>query len=258
MQLDKTLTKGLAIVETLASAQTGLGVTEISSTLGLTKSNSYRLLQTLCGLGYVTQNSDRSYRATLKVWALGHAVMSHLDLQQIAEPALQGLRDDTSERVNIAVLAGHELLYVGKITGSKPQRQRPYTFVGGHSPLHCTAAGKALLAYQDESFIDLICASLQRYTKNTIVDPEQLRVELRKIRQTGVAISRNEHRQDTSAIAAPVRDPSGRAIASIGLAGPSDRITAAQLRKFRPMVLKAAQAVEAALTEDANRYQLEA
>lgn len=252
--LDKTLTKGITILETLAEVGRGLGVTEISDMLNLTKSNTYRLLKTLSVLGYVAQNPDRTYRVTLKLWSVGHSAMQRLEIHQITQPILQKLADTTQERVNLAALAGHELLYVAKLAPSHPFDN--YTYVGGHSPLHCTAAGKALLAFQDEAFIDLICANLTTFTKNTITDEATLRRELKEIRTKRISISQSEHREGVSAIAAPIHEPSGRTIAAIGLAGPATRLTSAKLRSLSRPVLNAAQSVESALRADANRPSL--
>ena len=65
-RLDSTLSKGLRTLETLNANRGSLGVSELSRRLGLTKSNTFRLLQTLVALGYVRQERDKTYSATLK------------------------------------------------------------------------------------------------------------------------------------------------------------------------------------------------
>ena len=70
-KVDSTLSKGLAILENLAASQGSKGVTELSRELELTKSNTFRLLQTLNTLGYVKHLDDKTYAATLKTWQVG-------------------------------------------------------------------------------------------------------------------------------------------------------------------------------------------
>ena len=78
-------------METLAQADQGKGVTELSRELGLTKSNVFRLLQTLTTLGYVKHASDKQYVATLKAWQVGKGVVDNLNLRQLASAEMQKL-----------------------------------------------------------------------------------------------------------------------------------------------------------------------
>ena len=73
-RLDSTLSKGLRVLETIAGSRGGIGVSELSRRLDLTKSNTFRLLQTLVALGFVRQESDKTYSATLKTWQVGREV----------------------------------------------------------------------------------------------------------------------------------------------------------------------------------------
>ena len=83
--VDKTLQKGLAIIELLSDAGRPLGVSEIAQALSLTKSNVHRLLQSLCTVGWVIRNSSRgAYDLSLRVWEVGVKRLSTLNLPQIA------------------------------------------------------------------------------------------------------------------------------------------------------------------------------
>jgi len=77
--------KGLRVVETLAKHPHLSGVTELARHLGLTKSNTHRLLQTLVASGYV-RNLEQGgrYELTLKLWELGAAIVDRLDLKTVA------------------------------------------------------------------------------------------------------------------------------------------------------------------------------
>src|SRR5690606_20981700 len=124
----------------------------------------------------------------------------------------------------IATIDADEVLYID-------QRSRGGAFgfrieVGRRAPLHCTAGGKALLAFaaphEQRALLDRI--RLTRHTANTIADEAALTAELALIRARGHAISVSEHVEGVSSAAAPIFDHTGKAIAVIGAFGPSARL----------------------------------
>ena len=90
-KVDSTLSKGLLILEVLTKSHKGKGVTELSRELGLTKSNTFRLLQTLTTLGYVKNGPDKLYSATLKTWQIGRLSLDNLNLRELAAPEMDFL-----------------------------------------------------------------------------------------------------------------------------------------------------------------------
>ena len=54
--MDKTLLKGLDVLQALAMSDGPRGVSELGRELGLTRSNAHRTLRTLCEAGFVRQN----------------------------------------------------------------------------------------------------------------------------------------------------------------------------------------------------------
>ncbi len=91
-------------------------------------------------------------------------------------------------------------------------------------PAHATALGKALLAFSSPELVDRIIADgLERYTQNTLTDPERLRQSLASIRLTRVAVSRWELEPEVSAVAAPVFGSGGMAVAAPELTVPDLR-----------------------------------
>ena len=116
------MSKGLLILENLVGTQTSKGVTELSKELGLTKSNTFRLLQTLTTLGYVQHMPDKSYAATLKTWRVGRASVENLNLRTIAGPELNYLARETGETVYLAVRENFSGVYIDKVDSEKPIR----------------------------------------------------------------------------------------------------------------------------------------
>ena len=103
-KVDSTLSKGLSILENLAAAKAGKGVTELSKELGLTKSNTFRLLQTLASLGYVQHLPDKSYATTLKTWRVGRASVENLNLRELAASELSHLSRETGEAIYLSLI----------------------------------------------------------------------------------------------------------------------------------------------------------
>ena len=99
--------------------------------------------------------------------------------------------------------------------------------IGTHVPFHCTASGKTFLATLPKAERRRLVGvmKLDAMTKNTITDPEILMKELRQIARQGYAIDNEEFMDGMVATAVPVRDPSGRYVASLAFHGPVQRIS---------------------------------
>ncbi len=240
-RLDATLSKGLLILETLARATRPLGISELAVQLRLNKSNVHRLTSTLRAMEYVAQEPDRTYRCTMKVWRLGSAVMSHMNLPILAAPAMRQLATASGETVHLSVLDGIKALYIDKIDSEHPVRA--YSERGGNAPLHCVATGKILLAFNYEFLRSRVATELTRHTARTITSLEQLDQELTQVRRTGVATNIGEYRDDVGGVGAPIYDPAGRVIAAIGISGPLSRLTRQAMKKHAPAVVEAGRRV---------------
>lgn len=232
--MDKTLTKGLALLEVLSQEEAPVGITELARALSLTKSNVHRLLGTLVACGYV-ETAGGKYSATLKLWQVGSPVLRRLEIKSVARPHLDQLAEATRETVHLSILDGDEVLYIDKI--DSPQPVRAYSEIGGKAPAYCVATGKALLAFRA---MDVPLPKLVPHSRATIVDPLRLRVELEAIRARGYAINKGEWRDSVHGAAAPIWGSGGAVIAAVGISGPADRLTSVALRKMIPLVTRAA------------------
>ena len=143
-RVDSTLSKGLTVLECLSAAHKSMGVSDLSRQLGLTKSNTFRLLQTLRALGYVRHEADKTYSATLKTWQVGRSAVENLNLRPVAAPWLDYLSAETGETIYLAVRNGLEVIYIDKRESLKAIRS--WNPIGGSAPIYCVGTGKALLA----------------------------------------------------------------------------------------------------------------
>ena len=194
-KVDSTLSKGVAILENLAATRGSKGVTELSRELELTKSNTFRLLQTLTTLGYVKHLEDKTYAATLKTWQVGRALVENLNLRAVAAPELAHLSQETGEAIYLAVPEGLSVVYIDKVESLKPIRS--WNPVGGSAPIHCVGTGKAILANCYMRMREKLDGKLDRYTDNTLTTLAELDVDLAETRKRGYAFDRGEFsRQD--------------------------------------------------------------
>jgi DNA-binding IclR family transcriptional regulator len=238
----KTLAKGLQILDYLltTSAQTDaqptISVSEAASLLGVDKSNASRMLQTLSRYGF-TQRAEgsRAYGlgGKLKNW---EAASSQLLLRQLARPFLLQLMKRTGECAHIAIpMAAQELaLIIDDVESSASLRVSGGS--GRTEQLHCTAVGKCLLAFAGLS----VPMRLESRTAKTIVDAARLQRRLEIIRRQGYAYDDEENYEGVRCLAAPVFNQQYRAVACIGISGPTVRMSDTRLRQLIQQVKDAA------------------
>lgn len=244
--MNNTLLKGLAVLELLSRSDRALNLTQIGKELGMGKSNVHRLMQALVDTRFVLRDEESScYAPSIKLWELGSAVLSKLDLRRHAERQMETLMSLTGESVHLSVLDGTEVVYVHKVDSPNPVRA--YTQIGGRAPAHCVATGKVQLAYAAPSVLQEVSAKLKPHTERTIIDPTAFLKEMRKVREQGFALNRAEWRNDVWGIASPVMDARGSVIAAVGISGPASRFRKSVLDEWTEAVVAAAADVAHAL-----------
>jgi DNA-binding IclR family transcriptional regulator len=190
-----------------------LTLAQIVRRTGLPRSSAHRMLERLVQLRWL-RRSGRDYELGMRLVELGSLAVHQDRLVRAATPLLGELHRATGLVVHLAVLDGSDVVYLEKI-GDRMISAIP-TRVGGRQPAHCTAVGKAILAYGDED----IAVDLQaRKTKYSISSSSQLAVELAKVRAHGIAFEREESLLGFGCVAAPIGSP-GEAVAAVSVCGP--------------------------------------
>ncbi|OWT56846.1 IclR family transcriptional regulator [Candidimonas nitroreducens] len=244
-ELSGSLLKGFAILELLAHRDEPLGVTEIARHLGIPKSGIHRVLQVMCGAGWLKQTEHGLYDCSLKLWELGQRIADRIDLRRIAAALMRDLAQRTQETVHLSVLDNNEVLYLDKLDSS--QAIRAYTRVGGRAPAYCVATGRAMLAYADAATVAAATHHMETFTALTVKSRRALDKELARVRHQGYAINRGEWRGGVRGLAAPVFDSRGDVVAAIGIAGPGERLTDTTMQSMAPMVVGAARSLSGEL-----------
>ena len=240
-RVDSTLSKGLAILETLAGMKSGIGVSDLSREMGLTKSNTFRLLQTLAALGYVRREPDKSYAATLKAWQVGRSVVENLNLRTAAARMMLFLSEETKEAIYLAVRDGLNVVYIDKIESMKPIRT--WNPIGGAAPIYCVGTGKALLAEDYRLLRDQVIAMLEPFTDRTITDAASLDKDMAATRLRGYGIDTGEFRPNVLSFGAAIHLPNGEAIGALGVSVPDINLGKGDSERIGALVRHAARSV---------------
>ncbi|GAB3136397.1 IclR family transcriptional regulator [Microbispora hainanensis] len=232
------------IMDAFTGRSTRLTLEDVARRTHLPRSTAHRILDQLVRLDWLDHTSS-GYRLGKRALGLGGRDGGHGEIREAAAPLLHRLQIRTGMVVHLAVLDGAEVFYLDKVGGrfalSVPSR------VGGRAPAHCTALGKAILAWLEPEQVEaLIDGHISRLTNRTIGDIGTLHQELNRIRQRrGLAFERGECFPGISCVAAAVRGPE-EPVAGISLVG--DART--PLEQVAPLVADAARQVSLALFPD--------
>jgi DNA-binding IclR family transcriptional regulator len=238
-----SVANSLRLIRAFSEDHYEIGISDLAKRLGLAKSTVHRLASTLLDEGMLEQNAgDGKYRLGLALFELGTLVRRKMDFTMEARPFLRALMEKTGETVHLAILDHDSVLYV--ISLESKQALRMGSKVGTRVPVHATAVGKALLAFQPEEEIARIVArGLPASAPNTIVDSKALQRELALVRARSYAEDDEESEVGLRSVAAPIRNDSGAVIAAISIAGPVHRMTRKTLLGWVRELVEAADAV---------------
>jgi DNA-binding IclR family transcriptional regulator len=246
-ELLKSLLKAFAALECSSTLERKLSISDIARRTGLPRGTAHRVMATLREIGFVEQERERDqYRLGLKLFELGNVVLANMDLHREAKSFVQALTAVSGERVHLCVFDGLKTTLINR---TEPSQERTNTIVTMEaSPAHCTATGKAALAFQPEAVISRVIAfGLPCYTPNTITDPKALRDELAAIRRRGYSVDNEELSLGIRCVGAPIRNLNGRVFASISVSGPSRRLTRNKVAATGQLVAQYADAISAQL-----------
>jgi DNA-binding IclR family transcriptional regulator len=251
-----SVANSLRLIKAFSEDRYEIGISDLAKRLGLAKSTVHRLASTLLEQGMLEQNpADGKYRLGLALFELGTLVRRKMDFTVEARPFLRTLMEKTGETVHLAILDRDSVLYI--ITHESKQALRMGSKVGTRVPVHATAVGKTLLAFQPEEEIERIIAlGLPASAPNTVVDPKPLRRELALVRARNYAVDDEESEVGLRSIAAPIRSHSGNVVAAISIAGPVHRMTKKMLLGWVRELVEVADAVSRRLGWQASRTEI--
>jgi IclR family pca regulon transcriptional regulator len=242
-----TLERGLSVLRAFDAAHPEMPLSEVAIVTGLSPAVARRCLNTLVALGYVAQ-VGRRFLLRPEVLAFGSAYLTSMNIEQVAVPPLQSLRDQTGDSASLAVRSGRDILYVCHIPTNR--RIRLGAAVGTRFPLHATSMGKVLLAFQGDAAIATFLAEgpLARLTERTVTDPQAFRSRLQSVHDRFYDSALDELDYGIVSVAVPVFGPDDSVVAAINCSTSTTRISQDELVRTRlPLLREAATEIEAEL-----------
>jgi DNA-binding IclR family transcriptional regulator len=237
----KSVEKAIDILSCFTVETPTLTVTEISFLTGFNQSTVSRILATLEKKKCMERETPGGkYRLGIKFHQWKSIISQETNLADLARPAMERLRDLCGEEVSLYAPGEGNRICIEAVKSRHGMAK--VTQVGKTFPLHCGASGKVLLAYLPEKVRRGIIFGkpLEKFTANTITDPEELEADLEKIRHDGYAVSLEEREPGTYSLVAPVLAKKGKIVASLTISGPIFRLSDEQKKKNIQAALDAA------------------
>lgn len=220
----KSAARVMDVLDVLRDYPDGLSLQELCNQMDIPKSSMHELLYTMTERNYLVQTENKKYSLGFKLIELGLASLDKVNVYQIAKQHMVKLVDLIEETVFMSVCVDDEIVYVNRMDCSRSVRTN--VTLGDHKPMHCTALGKSFLAYMSSQEVERVVQrkGLPAFTSRTITDYKVLVKELENVRARGIACDNQEIEEGLTCIACPIFDYSGKVIAAISVAGPTDRM----------------------------------
>ncbi|MEU8956873.1 IclR family transcriptional regulator [Streptomyces sp. NPDC048518] len=243
----QSLERAAAMLRLLAGGERRLGLSEIASSLDLAKGTAHGILRTLQAEGFVEQDSASGrYQLGAELLRLGN---SYLDVHELRARALvwtDDLARSSGESVHLGVLHQQGVLIVHHVF--RPDDSRQVLEVGAMQPLHSTALGKVLSAYDPVAHNEAVEVERNSFTAHTVTDPEGFESILDLTRARGYAADVEETWEGIASVAAPIHDRRRMPVGAVGVTGAVERVC--RDGELRPELIAAVRDCARAVSRD--------
>ncbi|MCX3059483.1 IclR family transcriptional regulator [Streptomyces beihaiensis] len=219
----QSLERAAAMLRLLAGGERRLGLSDIAAALGLAKGTAHGILRTLQAEGFVEQDAASGrYQLGAELLRLGN---SYLDVHELRARALvwtDDLARSSGEAVYLGVLHQQGVLIVHHVF--RPDDSRQVLEVGAMQPLHSTALGKVLSAYDPVAHSEVTEGERKEFTARTVCDTEDFESLLALTRARGYAADVEETWEGVASVAAPIHDRHRMPVGAVGITGAVERV----------------------------------
>jgi DNA-binding IclR family transcriptional regulator len=230
-QVVPSVLRAARILDALASGPPRATLASLSLGLGIPRSSTLALCNSLVETGLLARDPDGLYSLGSHTLELSRAFLGQTDFHSEFQRAVPELGLLPEQTLVCAVLRGRDVVYIGRRPGTSPLGVS-YE-IGMRLPAHCTATGLSMLSTLPESQVDELYAGaeLERLTDRSIATVEDLRERLATVRKRGHAVDDGETVRGMICIGAPVRDDAGEVVGAVAVSMPkgarsSGRLTA--------------------------------
>jgi DNA-binding IclR family transcriptional regulator len=220
------LRRATEILSVFSHARPSMTLAQIVQAVGLPKTTVFRVLSSLAEQGFCERDSETGhYSLGFELVRLADIRRRQSNVHDIALPVMREIRNQANETVILSVRSGDTRVHIDCVEGLHPMRRMADLGVG--APLYAGAASKVLLAGMDDEDIEAYLArtDLAPFQASTITDRNVLWREIRSIRKRGFAESKGELFAGGGALAAPIKDFSGKTVAVMDILTPEHRYT---------------------------------
>jgi IclR family transcriptional regulator, acetate operon repressor len=240
----------LSILEAVGQSPEPVALKDLTTLLGIDRSNVFRLANTLRQRRFLAHPEGRKeYVLGPSAWRLARGYRRSR-LIALCHDHVRELAEKTGETAHLGVREGSHVLFLDHHV-AEGQMITVAGQTGQYLPLYNTAHGKALLA--DCALEDLrtifTAVPLRAATRRTIVSLDRLAAACGRIRSKGIATDDRESLDEIRCVAAPVRDQEGRIVASVGISAPVTRFPTTRFATAGREVSRTASAIAAALVD---------
>ncbi len=248
--------KVFAVLRAFAPATPELTISQVAERAGLDRGTSFRLIHTLCRLGYLASVPDSSrFRLTLQCLELGYAALSQTHLTHHARPLLRALVPEVADAASLGVLDGADVVYVERVQ-IDPARDGLDRRIGRRFSAYASALGHVILAWMPREQQTEVLTARERVkmSETTLIDLDALLERLAQVRRQGYAVSDGENSYGLRTVAAPLFSSDGSPCAGVSLTIAAERMSIdAFVERALPDTLRVARELTRAieLTRDA-------
>ena len=210
--------RALTILELVAESTQGLGISEISRRMNISKGTVSGLCAQLESSGALTRDTvSKRYGLGPLISTLAGRGFVHARLKELAGPELTRLRDELGESIFLGVLGRGEVTVV--------EARQPAGVIGISAgpgtrlPVTAGAVGKVFMAGMPPAAVKrILIQGIPEHTPRTVTNPMEVMTQLGKIRSQGYAIETDEYLLGVWGVAVPLAAQGGlpAALWSIG------------------------------------------
>jgi DNA-binding IclR family transcriptional regulator len=221
----RSVSIAFSVVDVVA-AHPDSGPSDVARRVGIAKSTASSVLRALSDRGVLEHTGGGRYRLGLKLFEYGQLALTQVSFFEVAVPILERLRDRVRDLVQLAIPLGAEVLYLDRME-AQTLDTRIHDETWRRLPGYASSSGRAIAAFNPDFAEAILTAELRRWTRYTVVEPERILAALADVRRLGYSFTEDELEEGIASVAAPVMLSDGqteRAIASVSVVGPSDRL----------------------------------
>ena len=239
--MNRSSHRTLKVIEALALRPEGINLTDLRQIVMLPTSSLHEILLTMTTEGWVTKDkSTHLYTLTPKLFEIASRHISRVQPIQTFHQIAAEMIGECGETIQMGILQGPDVLFIAREDGTHPIRLSRN--IGDRAPAYALSMGKVLLAEMDAGCLEeyLKVIRLVPITPHTISSVKVLKRELATVKRMGYACNLQESVLGIFAVAAPIRDISGRAIAAMNISALSDRTPPKKQRELTRLVIEGA------------------